>query len=382
MGRLSRRLWLVLRRAGEAVERQPVHVRLEHHLLVDDVVVRRLGVVLVQRPDPLLPDRSAGVDVCGEVVHQALGKIGGRRLAVAVAGVADVDRGLGAHVRLRPVELPLLVGRGNGRDRIRDVQPAVAAHREEELAVSVRQVGVGRCREVGGDRDRAAELRRLRGPVAVVRPERADVRHGGLLEEAVEQVLVRPLIRGRQERRLQEARKLRAEGVARRLGAVGEEGVTGRERRVQVELAVDQWVEVLVELPEDVLRRLDEPRDAHLCERYVVAKPRRLLERAVGAVGEVGVLGRGGVDRVPLREGLVRGRRCVGRREGEVVRLVDLGGGRRQVQLPPHRKRRIRPEQDDVLQVRVLRPVGRDQVVDRPDDRVSGVDRTGVLIPR
>ena len=98
----------VLRGAAEAVERQAVHVRLQHDLLVDLGVVRGLTVVPVQRAHPLLADGAARVEVAREVAHQPLGEVGDVGVAVAEAGVCHVDRRPRAHVGLGPVLEPLL----------------------------------------------------------------------------------------------------------------------------------------------------------------------------------------------------------------------------------------------------------------------------------
>ena len=257
-GRHGRRL-VDGREGAEVVERQAVHVGLDHHLLVEDVVVRRLRVVLVECSHPLLSDRATGVDVVGEVVHQPLGEVDQVRVPVAEAGVADVDGGLRGRVRLRPVLEPLLVVRRDRRgERVRDVQRAVTADGEQQPAGKrVRRVDVPGGREAR-KREWSGQARRLGDPMAVMRPDCADVWDWRALEERIQQVLPVPAVGRGDQRAVARTRQseLSRERIARRLRSVREERVTGRQRALQVQMPLR--VVVLLQLSVDVSRRLDQ----------------------------------------------------------------------------------------------------------------------------
>ena len=100
----------------------------------------------MQRAHPLLADGAAGVEVAREVVVEPLGEVGHVRVAVAEAGVRDVDGRRARAVGLRPVLEALLdvgvcVASDQAEQRVRDVQAAVAADGEQQPAVDAGCVG-------------------------------------------------------------------------------------------------------------------------------------------------------------------------------------------------------------------------------------------------
>ena len=147
--------------------------------------------------------------------------------------------------------------------------------------------------------------------------------------------------------------EVRLEIALDRLRAVGEEVVAGDQRRARVQRphaalrspGVAGALQVPADLPDDVARRLDEPRDRDLRQQQAAAEPGDVREGTVGTVGEDLVVSRRGVERVPLRQAV--------RREREVVRLVLLGREQDRIRRVGHRRPGlVGAHEDDVVEAR------------------------------